>query len=342
MSSLTPPEAAERLARIRNNDIFNTLVASPRWGLNNYPNPVKSDSALIKPLAPAALPPNGKLTRRRYGRFKVLAHLISAISVDHDDSKWKILADLFANGVTGVDRIVLVGTANPFRLGVYIFVFATLVITTLYFIALTVIEYWNYKTIVTVNLLAGEDRILPAITFCNLNSFRVDVLCDPDGALYAARKEMCLKTDNTNAFVNLMTKFKTYAAINETINTIIEDSVYEWEDQAISCTFNQRDCQPEWVKHVIVSFFRFGQCFCLFCDLSNVDPTVDFAAPGSGLRNPSNGLNLVLNSSRETYLNSIESFGFLVMVHDRTRLPDPNMDGNIYHSDTGYDNYIYY
>lgn len=324
MSSLTSAGTAVRLARIRNNDIFNTLVANPRWSLSSDPNSIKSDSEFIKPSVPF-MPQYGKPTKGRYGRFKVLAHLVSALTVNHDDNKWQILADLFADGLTGIDRIVLVGTANKFRLGLWIAVFATLVITTLYFITLTVIEYWQYNTIVSVTLVGRNPDILPAITICNLNPFRKDVLCDPDGAFYSVRQSICEESKNSEQFAYHMTRFRTHSATNKTLAAFIEKSKYTWEDIVISCSFNQEDCKSDWVQEETVSFYRYGRCFCMFCNLTAVNENVRFFLSSGRLH----GLNLVLNSSMNTYLTSRKSVGFLIMIHDRNRLADANMDGNV-------------
>lgn len=321
-SPLTPSHAAERLARIRKHDTFNALLEKSRWPL---PRPDPSDQAyLSSPLDPLnPVRPRRGLTRRRHGRFKVLAHLVSFLIVDHRDDKWKLLADLFVHGLTGVDRIVLVGTANPIRLAIWLVVFSGLVVTTVYFIALTLIAYFEYATIVSVSRLTGNLRILPAITVCNVNPFRRDVLCDRDAALYSVREPMCERAATSNTFVLHMTKFKGNSATNATLAEFIERSEYVWQDLIVSCKFADDDCSPSWIQEVVVSFYRYGRCFCIFCNISTVDESVDFVDQ----LDPRRGLQLELDTQRDTYLNSSVDIGFLVMVHDRNHLPDPNIDG---------------
>lgn len=297
------------MARIRSHNIFNDLIVKPRFPIDFI------DGRSLQPEATT-------LRKRRFGRFKVLAHMTSLFAVNHEDDKFKLLMDLFAAGLTGIDRIVLVGNANPVRLGLYIVVFVILSVVMLWFIALTVIEYLHYSTIVSVKIVSGQVTVLPAVTVCNMNAFKNDKLCNPQDPLYSEREEMCT-AKNRDEFAYAMSRFKHKAAGNATLQNFLNAAMYTSDEIIYTCRYNREMCPPEWISDTIPSIYRYGRCFCIFCDLLKVAKDIDFTS----ITSPLDGLDLVLQSDATNFLTASRNHGFLVMIHDRFRSPDPNSDG---------------
>lgn len=304
---------ADRLARIRGHDIFNELIVKPRLPIDGL---VNARNTLL------STQPEETLRQRPFGRFNVLAHMTALFSVNHEHERLKLLVDLFAEGLTGIDRILWAGKGNAIRLWIYIAVFVILTVAMMYLITLAIIEYLQYKTIVTVSLLTGEARVLPAVTICSLNPFKNDKLCNPNDTHYSEREEMC-KAESRDNFVLALSRFKNKAAGNATLQSFFNRSLYTWDDIVHSCRYRREFCSPDWIKEVVFSIYRYGRCFCIFCDLLKVAPNIDFA----NIMSPSDGLDIVLTNDPDNFVRSTNLQGFVIMIHDRFRSPDPNSDG---------------
>ncbi|XP_022699875.1 acid-sensing ion channel 1A-like [Varroa jacobsoni] len=261
---------------------------------------------------------SNRKSKRFYLHMKFRATTKLARSLQKPGSPAAVLSSLFRDGATGIETFVkLVSFRRKYNSFVYVFMLAV----TLTLICKGIRDYCKYETSTSMKLVDDVDRILPlAITICNTNGFKKSVFCSAENL--AVTKTLC-EVRKKSKFAGLIMNMSFNPDTYRTLRMITDLSTFTARELIKSCYRKRKPCPPGTISPQIVSYLRYGVCYCLFCKQKMRG--LDAQVLKSHLHDE--GLSLILESHNEEKLKSTKTAGFIVMLHDPNLVPDVVTNG---------------
>ncbi|XP_018497638.1 acid-sensing ion channel 5-like [Galendromus occidentalis] len=194
-------------------------------------------------------------------------------------------------------------------------VYSAMCALTIYMFWYASADYWKFavSTITEIKDRSVEGLRMPSITVCNMDGFKRSIFC---ADIYRnLTRELCDLEDEVEFAGRFMNLYG-----DQMLQEIADNSVFSRQDQLVSCFFAGKPCEEHWFREKIVSFPRYGECFCLFCDEEDAGKY----GRVRGRATIDGGLSLVLRSHRSESMKSVKTPGYLVMIHYPGTMPEVN------------------
>ena len=182
---------------------------------------------------------------------------------------------------------------NKVRSFIYCLVIIAGVFCSLYMTTISVFDYFDYKTTVSIHHYQDLQTLLPAITICNMNSFRIEKIgeyfsLNPIGL---KKYDACIRDSKSNdwhikCFENNETEILEYyiRSFRGTIENKELESKRNYsynlkDDMLISCLYNLKSCNSENFTEIWNRVF--GNCYTFGDGIKN--PALRASGTGSFL-----------------------------------------------------------
>ncbi|KAF6731796.1 Acid-sensing ion channel 1 [Oryzias melastigma] len=189
--------------------------------------------------------------------------------------------------------------------------------------------YFEYPHVTKLDEVAASMIVFPAITFCNLNSFRFSRVTRND--LYHAGELLALLNgryeirdphlveENVLQVLKERADFESYKPRSFNMREFYDRTGHDIKDMLLSCSYRGTECSAENFK---VIFTRYGKCYT-FNSGKDGQPLMVTMKGGTG-----NGLELMLDIQQDEYLpvwgetdeTSFEA-GIKVQIHTQDEPP---------------------
>uniref|UniRef100_A0AAY4BJ39 Acid-sensing ion channel 1 n=1 Tax=Denticeps clupeoides TaxID=299321 RepID=A0AAY4BJ39_9TELE len=242
----------------------------------------------------------------------------------------------FANASTlhGIAHIFAYGRANVRRC-LWLLVFLGSLAFLLCVCADRVRFYLQYPHVTRLDEATTPAMVFPAVTFCNLNSFRLSRLTRNDlyhaGELLALLnqryeiQDQNLVDESFLEILKLKADFQNFKPRPFNMREFYDRTGHNITDMLLSCHFRGSDCRPEDFKEVLT---RYGKCYTFNGGDDDERPRVSVKG-GMG-----NGLEMMLDIQQDEYLptwgqtadTSFEA-GVKVQIHSQQEPPSIDQQG---------------
>ncbi|OQR80431.1 hypothetical protein BIW11_05055 [Tropilaelaps mercedesae] len=262
------------------------------------------------------------------------------------------LRQLITNTDGGLDRIMLIESRQKLRLRLWVTFYTFLTAVMVYLCVLSMQTYARYP--VTTSIIVRNESFirLPRIAICNINPFKrrelcsspYEKLCEPGidfvtvfGNLTATsiRDDSDTNSSATNS-ISSNNKNTTNSFVNH-----LSQAYYNLHDIVLSCNILGEPCAADlkdFFSNMTISIARYGRCFCMFCEKSNIHDTRRIVRIADA---PERGLVLLLDARTETYLPHTRASGFSLLFYAGSEGKGmPELNRHSVHAVNGHTNYM--
>ena len=168
-----------------------------------------------------------------------------------------------AHGIPGIAR-----SRTPQNRLFWSISFVAFTSITLYFVTREIINYFQYSTQTSVNIVNEWPQHFPAFTVCNLVPVRYDRFIGPF-LRYIATLNATLTNDTESHYTVQSKHMADFFQMKINRNESIEEFFFPLETMLMRCLFNGRPCSAE--NFTSFSLSSYGLCHTFNAKLKNVD-----------------------------------------------------------------------